>query len=122
MSADPISSPNQGPRDIYGKKARAETDALLSEVAEHSLQQSNYATHRVGPMETHTDAADRLAARLDMAYAMSYMITGEGHSHFSGANDRIQNDYLWCISQLIAAAKVDAAIVVANHGGTEQAP
>ncbi|HET7064224.1 MAG TPA: hypothetical protein VFI49_08085 [Rudaea sp.] len=87
---------------------------LAQQSAEASTQRSNFATHRVGPLESHTAAVDRLHSRLAHAHALLSVIGGEGAEIFRGKNATIQSDYVECIENLISAARVDADIVITS--------
>jgi hypothetical protein len=91
---------------------------LAQESAEAATQRSNYAKHRVGPLESHTDAVDRLHNRLAHAHALLSMIGGEGAPIFQGKNETIQSDYIDCIESLISAARVDADIAIKIRAGS----
>ncbi len=77
-------------------------------------EQSDLAGYRVGALETHDSAVDRLTWRLSQAHAMLVMINGEGLKPFQVLNDNLQMDYLSAIDQLVSAARVDGALAIAG--------
>jgi len=70
---------------------------------------SERAGYRRGPPESHTDAYDRLTARLDAAEAMLIVSTNDD---FMRMSKTIQANYFSAIQDLISAARVDARLVI----------
>ena len=91
---------------------RSGSEKLMSEAAICADTLSARASHRVGPAESHMDACDRLAARLEAAFALVCTATAGDGKTFLSMNDSMQLNYLWAIEELLSAARVDAAIVI----------
>jgi hypothetical protein len=63
---------------------------------------------RIGALETHTSAGDRLTWRLNQAEAMLAVVTGEGSETFHNYVGIVKDHYLCAVRELISAAHADA--------------